>query len=412
MIDVQRSGTRASAWSPYADRPCGGLIPIYIRVEREETCAPIPATLTMRSAPADLYYEKQITLGAGSAEFCISINSHMLVNGELELNCSLVDSSDNAIWSGSLRFILDNAGTLADRVRASLIRHGTPLIVDGVCDSRQYDYADISLQPWFDRTDAQLHIDSLAADTRITHDEKTALENFVREGYMVLAAPVEESLLTKINEELEDAMRRKIQGYEYGSSQRIPNLHLTYAGIRALWIHPTIMRYLQLIFDSEPRPCQTLTYMFGSQQDPHQDTVHLTPFPAGYMCGVWVALEDVRENCGELVVYPGSHRMPRVYMSDTDCPKVTGTDWSEFGSKVVPRWQQLLHQGGFEKLTYRPKRGTVLIWHENLMHGGSIRLDTSLSRRSIVSHNFASGAIAFYDSTGTPGYMEPSDGLH
>jgi len=48
----------------------------------------------------------------------------------------------------------------------------------------------------------------------------------------------------------------------------------------------------------------------------------------------------------------------------------------------------------------------VLVWHENLLHGGSVRRDTSLSRRSIVSHYFADGAIAFYDSTGLPGHLE------
>jgi len=35
-----------------------------------------------------------------------------------------------------------------------------------------------------------------------------------------------------------------------------------------------------------------------------------------------------------------------------------------------------------------------------------VRKDTTLSRRSIVSHYFADGSIAFYDSTGLPGHME------
>jgi ectoine hydroxylase-related dioxygenase (phytanoyl-CoA dioxygenase family) len=51
-----------------------------------------------------------------------------------------------------------------------------------------------------------------------------------------------------------------------------------------------------------------LTYVFGSQQEAHQDTIHLTPFPAGYMCGTWIALQDVVPDSGELIVYPGNHR--------------------------------------------------------------------------------------------------------
>ena len=40
------------------------------------------------------------------------------------------------------------------------------------------------------------------------------------------------------------------------------------------------------------------------------------------------------------------------------------------------------------------------------MHGGSVRDDQSLSRRSIVSHYFADGTIAFYDSSGAAGHLE------
>jgi ectoine hydroxylase-related dioxygenase (phytanoyl-CoA dioxygenase family) len=124
------------------------------------------------------------------------------------------------------------------------------------------------------------------------------------------------------------------------------------------------------------------------------------------MCGVWIALEDVQPDSGELEVYKGSHRLPRVYMHGSGCAKVTGDDWSEFGDTVAARWREMLAEDRFEKVTYRPKRGTILIWHENLMHGGSVRIDQSLSRRSIVSHYFADGAIAFYDSTGVAGHME------
>jgi len=51
------------------------------------------------------------------------------------------------------------------------------------------------------------------------------------------------------------------------------------------------------------------------------------------------------------------------------------------------------------------------MWHENLMHGGTVRIDKSLSRRSIVSHVFADGALVFYDSIGVVGHMEPRDML-
>ena len=82
---------------------------------------------------------------------------------------------------------------------------------------------------------------------------------------------------------------------------------------RDLWAHPEILKVLSAIFDDQAVPCQTLNFIHGSQQAVHQDVIHLTPFPQGFMCGVWVALEDIHPDSGPLIVYPGSHRLPRLY---------------------------------------------------------------------------------------------------
>lgn len=153
---------------------------------------------------------------------------------------------------------------------------------------------------------------------------------------MVLESILDNDLIDSVNLEIDDAISRRFQNYEYGTSQRIEHLHLHYPNMRKLWLDNRHLRFADLIYNGRARPYQTLTYVFGSQQDAHQDTVHLTPFPAGYMCGIWVALQDVSADSGELVVYPGSHREPRIYLSESGCEKVQ-SDWSEFGAKVVPR---------------------------------------------------------------------------
>lgn len=61
----------------------------------------------------------------------------------------------------------------------------------------------------------------------------------------------------------------------------------------------------------------------------------------------------------------------------------------------------------YKSFTYQPKKGTVLIWHENLLHAGSARLDKSLPRCSVVIHTFADGAIGYYDSPGMAGSAVP-----
>ena len=386
--------------APDAEKASHALVPM--RFDIDGPMGTYALTLKTKSG---FSYERTFTLGDHARRVAAYLNSHLVPDGKARVEARVMQGT-KTLWSETFTLNVSNSGPLADAVRASLRGHGTPPVLEDSVDSSAYDIANPSLAPWFDRPDALSHLAALRQAGSIDADEERALRQFVDDGYAILPTGVEESLLATIDRELEDAIGKKADGYEYGRSQRIHHLHYRYPGVRALWTHPVVMRYLELIFGVPARPCQTLTYIFGSQQDAHQDTIHLTPFPAGYMCGVWIALEDVRPGSGELEVFRGSHRLPRVYMAGTGCAKVTNDDWSEFGRMVPTQWQKMLAEGDFEKVTYRPKRGTILIWHENLMHGGSVRKDQSLSRRSIVSHYFADGAIAFYDSSGAAGYLE------
>lgn len=350
-----------------------------------------------------LRHVSSIDLSRGDVELPLQVNTHLLANGSAKVRLSLVQG-DRRAWSHTCKFDLHNDGPLADTVRKSLEAYGTPWLLEGPADSASFDMGGESLKPWFDRADALQVLEGRRRAGQVTDEEAGALRQFVESGFAMLPQPIEDALLKRLDGELDDAVARKIEGYEHGTSQRIRNLHLRYGGVEALWRHPMVLRYLELIFGVPARPCQTLTYVFGSQQGAHQDTIHLTPFPQGYMCGVWVALEDVKPSSGELEVYPGTHKLPRVYMNGSGCPKVLDDDWSTFDRTVSQRWRGMIE--GREKITYRPKRGSVLIWHENLMHAGGVRKDLTLSRRSIVSHYFADGAIAFYDSTGMPGSMD------
>jgi len=294
---------------------------------------------------------------------------------------------------------VDHAPGLAEQTARYLRASGTPLFFKGACDSSMYPYGETTAA-WFDRPDADEHITGLLQRGEINTVEAEQLRSFVRDGFLVLPDLIDEKLIADVNAEIDDAIERGYQGYKFGTSQRIEHLHAHYPKVRALWLDARHRRYANLIFGATARPCQTLTYVFGSQQDAHQDTIHLTPFPAGFMCGTWIALQDVVPDSGELVVYPGSHRERRIYLAETGCEKVDG-DWTAFGQSVGGIWAGMAKR--YEPFVYRPKKGTVLIWHENLLHAGSSRIDQTLQRRSIVIHCFADGVVAYYDSTGLAG---------
>ncbi len=50
----------------------------------------------------------------------------------------------------------------------------------------------------------------------------------------------------------------------------------------------------------------------------------------------------------------------------------------------------------------------VLLWHGNLIHAGSPRKNLALSRRAVVVHYFARGAVCYHDLAGT---LTPLDRL-
>ena len=43
----------------------------------------------------------------------------------------------------------------------------------------------------------------------------------------------------------------------------------------------------------------------------------------------------------------------------------------------------------------------MLIWHANLLHGGSPVKDPKRTRKALVCHFFARGAVCYHDLTGT-----------
>ncbi len=288
--------------------------------------------------------------GIGSRGKVIGVHTHLLDAGSHSVRFSLIVDGQ-VVGTTVETFSLEEGTGLYDVVRDALIAHGTPLLFEDACDSSFYPYHAASLQAWFDRPDAESHIQGLLTLGQVNQEEADYLRDFVQKGFVVMEDMLDEDLVDAVNIEIDDAVAKGYQGYKPGTSQRLEH-----------------------------------------------------PFPAGYMCGTWIALQDVVSNSGELVVYPGSHRDHRVYLRDTGCAKVNG-DWTEFVAKVVPIWTDIAAR--YEPLIYRPKKGTVLIWHENLLHAGSVRLDQNLERRSVVIHSFADGAVAYYDSTGVAANVAP-----
>ena len=171
--------------------------------------------------------------------------------------------------------------------------------------------------------------------------------------------------------------------------------------------HPEILKALVHIYGRTFFPFQTLNFPNGSDQHVHSDAVHFHTLPKGFMCGIWIAMENVHEDAGPLFYYPKSHRLPYV-MSKTLDISFEEISNSKYPQKFFePYWRNILKENDFEKEIFLAKKGQVLIWHSNILHGGSKIKNKNLTRWSQVTHYFAEDC--FYT---TPIYMtkdEPID---
>lgn len=382
--------------------------PIYglvrLEIEFESARAPSDATMHVQFGPARAQFpfsDVGRSIAPGRWSMTVHCVSHLLPNGLQPLKAFLRFTDGFVVAFDEAAFDIDNRGALAKDVRQDLDAHGTPTIFGAVVDSSLFPHSAAGATAWFDQPQANAAVPLSAAPSPTA---EAARKHLIHWGFAILPDIVPRHIIDGLNAEVDQAIAAGELAYRPGSSDRIHGTHKLPHG-RKIWLYPPVLDFLRTWFRDEPCACQTLFYINGSEQPAHQDTIHLTPFPSGYMCGVWVPLEDVKESSGELFVYPGSHRAPRLFAGPLGLHKVAAEDYSHYVrfSTAVDR---LLDEGGYQRLVYRPQAGQILIWHENLIHGGHVREDRAVTRRSIVSHYFARGSVAYYDSRGEAAALE------
>jgi len=166
--------------------------------------------------------------------------------------------------------------------------------------------------------------------------------------------------------------------------------------------HPLLLALIRFIFNKEVIPFQTVNFIRGSQEKPHSDSIHMTTEPLGYLVAVWVALEDIQVGSGELLFYPGSHKL-RYVMSEDFASGNTGLQLGHDTRESYERKiEEVLQQHACVGQPFLAKKGDVLIWHANLLHAGSPILDPQLTRHSMVAHYFAEGVLQYHEITQRP----------
>jgi hypothetical protein len=234
--------------------------------------------------------------------------------------------------------------------------------------------------------------------------EQSLVRDFARDGYLVFDPGLDEATL----DEAESSLRTRLMGAGGRvRAGRIRNAWEQIGSVRHIATAAPVLRLLRILYGREPVPYQTLNFPVGTQQKVHSDTIHFNSFPSGFMCGVWVALEDVDEGNGALVYYPGSHRTPIYEMYDLGRPGGLGMSTPQpehYGvyERFVESW---IDSQGFERRTLSIRRGQALVWAANLYHGGGPVLEPGRTRFSQVTHYFFRDCVYYL-----PFFSDPAVG--
>ncbi len=262
---------------------------------------------------------------------------------------------------------------------------------------------------WIDSLDAHARIDGRQETSQISPRQATLLRQFVRDGYVVLQGAIDAERLAAATAVFDAAYAGTFERLLFdcpavsqgrhapwqAEMNRHPakalDIHFFGRALRELIFAPVVTEFLGLIFEAKAYASQTLGFLLGSAQEGHQDSAYV-PYTLGrHFAASWIALEDVTIGAGELFYYVGSHRLPDFlydgrFKSVSESQRmIPGTDVHAQTRAHVASLETLARDYGLRKEVFAAKKGDVLIWHADLVHGGN-PVSQDITRKSVVTH--------------------------
>ena len=174
--------------------------------------------------------------------------------------------------------------------------------------------------------------------------------------------------------------------------------------VRAIAANQSVQALLGKLYGRPAFPFQTLNFPVGTQQEAHADTAHFSSLPERFMCGVWLAMEDVGPDAGPLFYYPGSHRWP-IISNILIGRRGYGAPLNSAQDPYGPAWRALCDAHDAQPECFLARKGQALIWCANLLHGGSHQHDPRQTRWSQVTHYYFDDCIYY-----TPAFSDEALG--
>lgn len=311
----------------------------------------------------------------------------------------------NFIRSFKLTYVLNNLLNYSKLKQNKTLykKYGLKKPVWANISSKDFEGLPQQAPPKFDTQSLKTIADKDEIFLAFSENVQKSIINWSEDGYLILPEFFVEQA-DAVNEEISQLQKNGTINFRYGNKLMFALKHSEL--MRSVGKDPEILKILSFLMGKEAQVFQSINFLEGSQQKAHSDTVHMTTYPKGYLIAIWVALEDIEEEQGALFYYPGSHKLPYILKEDFE----HGGNSMRLGANAYKayedRIEKLIEEEGLEKKIFKAKKGDVLIWHANLLHGGGPVTKEGASRKSMVFHYFAKGVICYHEITERPAIIE------
>ncbi|MCS6927919.1 MAG: phytanoyl-CoA dioxygenase family protein [Saprospiraceae bacterium] len=272
--------------------------------------------------------------------------------------------------------------------------------------SADFAHAPTDDLPWLDQPDALTRLENHPAFKDLPEDWQQKARQFVQEGYCVLEQFYTSEQTEALSAEIDTLLNTGKVRFNY-TRRKIFNLHEKSAlADKDFFRHPKLLRLLSFLLGKPVIPFQSLAFVQGSEQRAHSDSIHMSTYPPGYLIATWTALEDCTEDNGPLFYYPASHRLPYITTADYPSGNTRFTIGRDSNKRYEDYIEALINRLHLQKRLYLARRGDVLIWHANLLHGGAPITRPGATRRSLVCHYFAKGVFCYHEISQRPAIIK------
>ena len=243
--------------------------------------------------------------------------------------------------------------------------------------------------PWFETIFAYK---ILSKQKNLNEDYKQKAKFFINNGYLIIKNVVNEKFVSSIVADFKKIInsnkyKKNPKYFHYNSSPRIIEGWKQSKYIKKLCFQNKVISFLNFMYGRKPVPVSTINFLKGTEQPLHSDYIHFASSPELYLAGAWYALEKVDNTNGPLIICPKSHKLSTVDFTDLNLKIPKSTNELKANYTIYEQYlEEAIKEKKLKKKKIYLKKGDVLIWSANLLHGGSKIKKKNKTRLSQVIH--------------------------